>query len=737
IAAGRCTSAATRSGRRPCLRRRFASFAAVVVFPDPCRPASTTTVGGRSARASGVASLPSISTSASWTIFTTCCAPVIDSSTFAPSARSRTVATSWRTTLKFTSASSSATRTSRSASSRSASVTRGRPRRRSNVTVSLSESCSNIGWALGSRVLLPREERAQLAGRDLGAVEVALHDLHAEAVQGRFLLGRLDRIGDDARARRSGGPDDRLDGVRVLEDLLRDGKRDLLGVEGEVRGRRRAEDELLRSEADAERADRHEPFDQRGVGERPARRLELDPAGIDAGLGKTAEDDVDRVRPLERSAPDVRRDQRDLDAVLAPLHELRARRAHDPAIELRVQAALLDERDDLGGPDQPVDWVRPAHERLDALERPVRHPDLRLEVQRQEVALDRSLQIGGTKLERGHQPEYAAGSSASTNFRASIGTRSSAFSPTPRNFTGSLSSCAIAKTAPPFAVPSSFVTTIPVTAAVAVNCRACWIAFCPAVPSSTRRTSSGAPERARPVTRTIFPSSSMSWPFVWSRPAVSAMTVVFPRALAAFTASNTTAAGSPSGFPLTMGTATRSAQRSSCSMAAARNVSAAASSGRSPASFRRFASFAAVVVFPLPFTPTTRTTRGVAPSPPSAVSPASAPTSVSRTASRSFGTVVTSAVATRSRTCAMSGSTSDTERSARSSPSSSASSHSGVTFSARPRPKRRARKPVRVFSRPESRVTRPVCGQPARTASSSESRSEITFETPPSSIETP
>ena len=35
IAAGRCTSAATSTGRRPCLRSTFASFAAVVVFPEP------------------------------------------------------------------------------------------------------------------------------------------------------------------------------------------------------------------------------------------------------------------------------------------------------------------------------------------------------------------------------------------------------------------------------------------------------------------------------------------------------------------------------------------------------------------------------------------------------------------------------------------------------------------------------------------------------------------------------
>ena len=40
IAAGRCRSAAIRPGLRPCLRRASASFADVVVLPEPWRPAS-------------------------------------------------------------------------------------------------------------------------------------------------------------------------------------------------------------------------------------------------------------------------------------------------------------------------------------------------------------------------------------------------------------------------------------------------------------------------------------------------------------------------------------------------------------------------------------------------------------------------------------------------------------------------------------------------------------------------
>ena len=45
-AAGRCRSAATSNGFRPCcFRTTAASLAAVVVLPDPCRPANSTTVG--------------------------------------------------------------------------------------------------------------------------------------------------------------------------------------------------------------------------------------------------------------------------------------------------------------------------------------------------------------------------------------------------------------------------------------------------------------------------------------------------------------------------------------------------------------------------------------------------------------------------------------------------------------------------------------------------------------------
>ncbi len=75
-------------------------------------------------------------------------------------------------------------------------------------------------------------------------------------------------------------------------------------------------------------------------------------------------------------------------------------------------------------------------------------------------------------------------------------------------------------------------------------------------------------------------------------------------------ASKTTAAGSAPSRARTMSTPARSAQISSCSTAAARNVSAAQISGCRPSFFSRFASLPTVVVLPVPLTPTISVTCG-------------------------------------------------------------------------------------------------------------------------------
>ena len=87
--------------------------------------------------------VPSSSTSSSWTIFTTCWPAVRLCRTSAPMAFSRTRATKSLTTLKLTSASSSARRTSRMAASTSASLIRPRPVRLPSVARRRSLRVSN------------------------------------------------------------------------------------------------------------------------------------------------------------------------------------------------------------------------------------------------------------------------------------------------------------------------------------------------------------------------------------------------------------------------------------------------------------------------------------------------------------------------------------------------------------------------------------------------------------------
>ena len=73
-AAGRWTSSDATSVflRSRCARRR-ASFAVVVVLPEPWRPTSIATAGGPAASDSGAGSPPSASIRQSWTVLTTIC----------------------------------------------------------------------------------------------------------------------------------------------------------------------------------------------------------------------------------------------------------------------------------------------------------------------------------------------------------------------------------------------------------------------------------------------------------------------------------------------------------------------------------------------------------------------------------------------------------------------------------------------------------------------------------------
>ena len=129
---------------RSFVRRRSASLPAVVVFPEPCRPAIKMTAGGLTATFSGAASPPSTSTRTSLTILITCWSGRTAFRTSTPTACSRTRDIKVLTTGRATSASSRASRTSRNAASTSAS--RSAPRLPSPLKTSwsLSFRLSNI-----------------------------------------------------------------------------------------------------------------------------------------------------------------------------------------------------------------------------------------------------------------------------------------------------------------------------------------------------------------------------------------------------------------------------------------------------------------------------------------------------------------------------------------------------------------------------------------------------------------
>ena len=95
----------------------------------------------------------------------------------------------------------------------------------------------------------------------------------------------------------------------------------------------------------------------------------------------------------------------------------------------------------------------------------------------------------------------------------------------------------------------------------------------------------------------------MSSSLMWSRPPVSQMTRSRLSDCAAFTPLAQIFGGSPPGSACT-GRSWLRARVWSCSMAAGRRTSAATSIGRRPLERIRLASLAAVVVFPLPCSPT-------------------------------------------------------------------------------------------------------------------------------------
>ena len=190
------------------------------------------------------------------------------------------------------------------------------------------------------------------------------------------------------------------------------------------------------------------------------------------------------------------------------------------------------------------------------------------------------------------------------------GARSSIPSPTPMKCTGKPYFADSATRMPPRAVPSSFVITRPVTPAVFRKASTCDRAFWPTVASSTSSTACGASASTFFMTRTTFSSSFISSALFCSRPAVSISSTSMPSAFAAVSASKARPAESAPCPRAITGALVRSPQIFSCSTAAARNVSPAASITLRPSARNFEASLPIVVVLPEPLTPMTRMTNG-------------------------------------------------------------------------------------------------------------------------------
>ena len=186
-------------------------------------------------------------------------------------------------------------------------------------------------------------------------------------------------------------------------------------------------------------------------------------------------------------------------------------------------------------------------------------------------------------------------------------------SPTPMKRKGFGHWRAIAASTPPLAVPSSLVTTRPVTPIALSKALTCASAFWPMLASSTSSTSCGPVGSALATTRRTLAISSIRWSWVGSRPAVSASTTSILRARAALIASKITAAESPPSCATTV-TLLRSPQVINCSRAAARKVSPAASSTLLPWAWKYLASLPIEVVFPEPLTPAIMMMKGWWPS---------------------------------------------------------------------------------------------------------------------------
>ena len=151
----------------------------------------------------------------------------------------------------------------------------------------------------------------------------------------------------------------------------------------------------------------------------------------------------------------------------------------------------------------------------------------------------------------------------------------------------------------------------PVGCTASPKSRPCWIAFCPTVPSSTSSVSCGAPGTFRVDDARHLPE--LVHQVVLGVQATGGVDDARCRARAPSRPRSHRRPPPPGRRPACLQRTPRrsaAAQTCSCDTAPARQVSAAASSTLRPSPLSRCASFATVVVFPTPFTPTTRMTVG-------------------------------------------------------------------------------------------------------------------------------
>src|SRR3954452_8289174 len=247
----------------------------------------TMTVGGRGENAMPCDAPPMSAASSSLTILTTCWPGLSWPSTSAPRQRSLTVAVNCLTTLKLTSASSSARRISRIALLMSSSVSVPRPRTSVRVCWSFSERASNTATQSRSPSG-PADERHAVADRE-HHVHDAIVGLHV-VVEARDLAGgvghlRLAELGDLSAVERVVG-DDQPAGRElgqhglVVVDVAR-----LVGVD---------EDEVQRPVEGGDRVERRALADLDAIGVRPrldalARELHVqrqELARDDAAIGR-------------------------------------------------------------------------------------------------------------------------------------------------------------------------------------------------------------------------------------------------------------------------------------------------------------------------------------------------------------------------------------------------------------------------------------------------------------------